>query len=244
MSFSLRHSRSLDRKRRRRRFLKWIFVAGALFGLGIAAYQSGSTLARREVVRLQEEVDALRRQVEGLRRQNAVLASDAGDARTRQRELQQRYDADVPTGNARVLLDLVRERLSAGVSPERLEFMISSATEKPECDGSPVTKRFLVRTPLSSGANDSVSFADRTLTVSASGESATTEGGAPQAWYDPAKPVAISLTALGGETVRIDGKLPLHKSLVHNGSEYRFTAETGERRGFMDVTADRCNFPG
>ncbi|MEK9646789.1 MAG: hypothetical protein VW547_14725 [Alphaproteobacteria bacterium] len=38
--------------------------------------------------------------------------------------------------------------------------------------------------------------------------------------------------------------MPLHKSLLHNGSEYRFTAAIGERRGFIDITADRCDFSG
>jgi hypothetical protein len=42
--------------------------------------------------------------------------------------------------------------------------------------------------------------------------------------------------------MEIEGKLPLHHSLQVGDSEYRFTATAGDR-GFMNVTADRCNFP-
>lgn len=244
MSLSLRQTRTLDRRRRRLRFFKWILVVGFLAGLGVAAYESGSVLAQRDVARLTEEVAALTRDVDVLRKQNAHLAGDAGSARTRERELQQQYSEDVPTGDARTLLDHVRRRLAEGVSADRLALMISSATEKPVCDGQPVTKRFMVRTPLTRGANDAAGFADRTISVSATGESAVSDGGSPEAWFDAAKPVVVNFVMIGGATVTADGMLPLHKSVVHNGSEYRFTAEIGDRRGFVEVTADRCEFAG
>ena len=244
MSLSLRQSRALDRRRKRLRFIKWILVIGALGGLGVVAYETGSVLAQRDVARLSEEVADLQRQVDVLRKQNAHLATNAGAARLRERDLQRRYDEDVPTGDARELLDRLRGKLAAGVSPDRLAFMIASATDRPVCDGAPETKRFLVRTPLARGANDAVGFADRTITVSATGASATSETGAPEAWFDPGKPVVLKLVAIGGDAVTVDGLLPLHESVVHNGSEYRFTAEIGERRGFIEVTADRCDFPG
>lgn len=244
MSLSLRQSRALDRRRRRARFVKWIFALAILGGLGVAAYESGTHLARREVVRLDREVAVLRQQVDGLKKQNAVLAGDAGAARLRERDLQRRYAADVPTGDAKALLDLVQQRLKAGVSPDRLKFMIGAATAQPKCDGKPVTKRFIVRTPLTAGANDTVTFADRSITVSASGTPALAANGAPEAWFDPGAPVTLVFTALGGDAVTAKGMLPLSKSVVHNGSEYRFTARIGQTRGFVDVTADRCDFPG
>ena len=244
MSFSIRQSRALDRRRRRLRFLKWILVIGVLCGLGLAAYESGSTLARRDVTRLEERVAALQDEVEQLKQQNSRLAGDAGAARLSERELQRRYDADVPTGEAKLLLEQVQKRLADGVTADRLGFMIDAATDTPACDGAPVTKRFIVRTPLTRGANDVAGFADRAITVSASGASTINQSGAPEAWYDPSQPVAIEFTLLGGKTLSVDGVLPLHKSVVHNGSEYRFVAVAGERRGFLEVTADRCAFPG
>lgn len=243
MAITIRQSRALDRRRRRLRFLKWIVVIGGLGGLGLAAYESGSTLARRDVTRLEQQVADLHGDAELLKKQNARLAGDAGTVRLREQELQRRYKADVPDGDARVLLSQVQKRLAAGVSAERLSFMIAATTDQPVCDGKPVTKRFAVRTPLTRGANDTAGFAGRAITVSASGSSAMNANGAPEAWYDANKPVIVRFVALGGKSITVDGMLPLHKSVVHNGNEYRFVAAIGDRRGFLDVTADRCDFP-
>lgn len=243
MGLDLRQSRYHDRRRKRWRLLRWLVVFGAIAALGAVSYRSGSELAAREVRRLEQEVDALTQQISVLQAQNAQLAGESGAARMRQQELQRRYDEEVPTGDARVLLDAVNARLAAGVGPDRLRFMLDAASERPACDGNPVTKRFLVRTPISSGANDSVGFAASALTVTAQGESATTERGAPEAWYDPAKPVTLVIAALGGARTEETGLLPLHKSVVHNGDEYRFTATAAEQRGFLTVTADRCPLP-
>lgn len=197
MYLSLRQSRKMDRRRRRLRFVKWIVVVGLLAGLGMAAYETGSVLAQREVARLGDEVASLQRQVEVLRRQNAHLATDAGAARLRERDLRLRYEADMPDGAVKALLDRIRARLADGVSAEHLDFMVSTATGAPACDGQPETERLMVRTPLSRGANDAAGFADRTISVSATGASATSEGGAPELWFDPGKPVVLSFVEAG-----------------------------------------------
>ena len=66
--------------------------------------------------------------------------------------------------------------------------------------------------------------------------------GKPEAWYDPAKPVAITFTKLGGSSEKIEGVLPLHKSVVFGGDEYRFSILSG-KQSFVTISATRCNFP-
>ena len=74
------------------------------------------------------------------------------------------------------------------------------------------------------------------------GQSATSASGQPEGWYDPAKPVVLKFSHLGGESSEVTGMLPLHHSMLVGDSEYRFTATAGDR-GFINVTADRCKFP-
>lgn len=243
MGLGLRESRHRDRRRRRSRLIRWLIGIGAIVALGAISYRSGSELANREVRRLEQDVAGLTRQIGELQQQNARLVGEAGAARMRQQELEKRLAEEVPTGEALELLQALNAKLAAGVSAQRLKFMIDAAAESPQCDGKPTTKRFLVRTPIYSGANDSVGFADSAITVTAQGESATSSAGAPEAWYDPAKPVRIAIVALGGKEVEAAGLLPLHKSVVYNGSEYRFTATAADQRGFVTVTADRCPLP-
>lgn len=243
MGLGLRQSRYHDRKRRRSRVFRWVLVLGALSALGAVTYTSGSELAEREVRRLERDMAALTQQIDALKAQNAKLAGDNGAAILRLQDLQRRYDAEVPAGPALELLAAVNARLKEGVSPERIRFMLDAASQRQSCDGKPQTKRFIVQTQITSGANASVGFANSAITVTAQGESAVSQSGAPEAWFDPAKPVTLSFAALGGEKVQVSGTLPVHRSVVYNGDEYRFTATQAETRGFVTVTADRCALP-
>lgn len=243
MSSGLRESRNFARRQRRRRVLKRFFVLAALAGLGLMAYISGKALSQRALHQARDEVSRLKASVATLERRNMELREAAAIAKRETTELQRRYESDVPKGRRKTLLALIDEQLGKGAKIERLSFLISAASLEEKCDGKPVTKRFIVRTPLYDGASASVRFADDALTVTAEGEPALDDQGRVLAWYDPAKPVTLGLARLGKAPQKLSGKLPMHHALVVNGSEYRLSVVQGERRGFVNVTADRCRFP-
>lgn len=241
---SLGHSHTRKRQRRQRRIavLKWTVTLALLVAAGIYAYNTGSTLARQEVIRLAEEIDSLKTTIDDMARQNAQLAAEVEQARLREQQWQSRYKAEVPTGEPRELLSLIERRLADGVAPDRLAFVIGAAKSERVCDEAPETKRFVVPTPIYRGPSDSVSFADGAITVTALGESALNDGGNPEAWYDPAQPISLRFTQLGGESSEVVGALPLHHSVVMGDNEYRFTIVAGQR-SFVNVTGDRCDYP-
>jgi len=242
MTLGLRDSRN----RRRRRFwmgvAKWMVVLIALFAAGFYAYRTGSKLAEHDVTKLRENVAELSATVETLAAENASLKQELAAANARAAEWQSRYEREVPTGAIKQLTDLVGQKVRDGVAMERLSFLINAAGATPDCDNRPVTKRFIVPTPLYRGENSWIGFAEGSVTITAAGESAVNANGQPEGWYDPAKPVTIRFTRLGGETEEVSGLLPLHHSVRVGDSEFRFTAVAGDR-GFMNVTADRCSFP-
>lgn len=242
MAFGLRESRTLQRRARRRRMLWWLAVLAGLIAAGYYAYETGAMLARQDVTTLKGEVDKLESSVEALTQTNAELQSAVQAERQRNQAWQQRYEADVPTGQRAALLDLVQARLAAGLTVQRLTSLIQSARAERRCDQNPVTKRFVVQNPLHTGANSAVSFADNRVTVTANGASAVNASGSPEGWYDPGKPVTARFTLVGGETFMAEGLLPLHQSVVAGGNEYLFTLVAGDR-GFVTVTADRCDYP-
>ncbi|MFN4088626.1 MAG: hypothetical protein ACK4QW_06215 [Alphaproteobacteria bacterium] len=129
------------------------------------------------------------------------------------------------------------------MAPDRLAFVIGAIDPKDNCRGRPETRRFILPTPAASGGNDTVAFADGSIRITGRGESVMGAGGAPQGWFDPAKPVTIRFVQLGGRTSETAGVLPLTHSVVQNKREYRFTIAAGEPRGFVFVTADECAFP-
>lgn len=242
MSLGLHESRTRRRRRARWAVAKWVIALGLIVGAGVYAYDRGNEIARSQVTDLEREIAVLNQRISDLETENARLRADQIVARQRLEEAKALYARDVPRGQLAALLGQLREKLDAGVDRERLEFLIASAANPRNCDEQPVTKRFLVRTPLYQGANDSVSFADGAITVTATGEAATDADGRVEAWFDPAKPITLQLTRIGGEAVQETGKLPLHASLVAGGNEYRFTAVEGPQ-GFVQVTGDRCDYP-
>ena len=136
---------------------------------------------------------------------------------------------------------MVIERLDAGVSVERMAFLIQAAEEARDCR--PVeSKRFLVKTPLHSGANTVVSFASDAIVVTGTGASAKTSDGLPQAWFDPVEPVTVQIVPINGRTVELVGTLPLQGSVVQGGLEHRFQLRAGAT-GFIQVAAESCAYP-
>lgn len=210
---------------------------------GAYSYRFGAQLAEREVVQRDERIAALSQEVAGLQQQSAGLATDLARAREEIAAWQARYEREVPTGFIREMMQLVKQKLEAGAEQERLAFLVAAADQPRSCDGEPETKRFIVTTELQSGgANDAVSFGERAITVTAVGAAARDPNGNMEAWYDPEKPVTVTFTQLGGKTITAEGTLPLHHSVVSGDSEFRFTALPGAR-GFLTVTADRCDYP-
>lgn len=229
--------------RRRWRFLKLLIFMAFLGGMGMLAYQTGTVLAQREATRLRLEVDRLSTDLTATRGDNVKLRQETQAAKAAEAEWRQRYESAVPTPEVGDLLALIREQIKKGADAERIRFLVGTAANERSCDGQPVSKRFLVRTPLYQGANDAVTFGDNAITVTAEGESATNADGNPEAWYDVAKPVKIRFIELGGKATEASGMLPLQHSVVRGDREYRFSIVAAERRGFVTVTGDSCAFP-
>ncbi len=243
MSLGLHETRVRRQRRVRWTIAKWTITLGAILAAGVFAYRTGTGLAEREVVVLNRELTSLSDKVAALQKQNTELRATEILLNQRRGEADARYKRDVPAGRMAAILGQLQAKLDKGVKLARLEFLVASADNPRECDVEPATKRFLVQTPLYSGANDAVSFAGGTITVTAQGESAVSGDGQVEAWYDPAKPVTAYFTAVGGKVSDKTGLLPLHTSVVHEGHEYRFSVLAAGTRGFAQVTGDRCNYP-
>ena len=244
MSFGLYKDRVSERRRRHlaMTLVKW--SAGlAIVGIaGFYAYQIGSNLARKDVGELKAEVAKLSKTVAGLKRENASLRTQAMKVTARERKLTERFRRELPPENTRALIAKLKERLDEGVGEDRLAFVIGAAKKLRSCEGTPVTRRFIVKTPIYHGANDSVTFAENTITVTAEGGSEKNPEGKPEAWFDPAQPVTARFAQIGGEVSEVTGLLPLHHSVVISSTEYKFSVIKGAR-GFVKITGDRCRYP-
>ncbi len=241
MSFGFAEQKAA--RRRRWRIIRWLLTTAILLVLGVASYWTGAKLAVSEVSRLEDKVAALEKAAAELRDRNAALESETATAREGESKWQERYKAEVPTGKSRELLTLIESEIARGADPERVAFLVGTAADERSCDSELQTKRFLLRTPLYTGANDAVSFADNAIIVTGEGALSRDAEGKPEAWFDPAQPVTLRFVEPGGAGSEASGVLPLYHSVVRGDREYRFTITSSDSQGFITVTAERCAFP-
>lgn len=242
MSLGLYETRARRKRRVRWAIAKWVIGLALIVAAGVFAYRTGSTLGQQKAVALEQELRGTSDRLAELVKEKGDLQAALDQAKAELASLQARYEQDVPSGPLAEILGLAQDKLREGVKPGRIAFLLGAVEKQRDCDPAPAEKRFLVTTPLSTGGNDSVSFADGAIVITAEGESAITSDGRPEAWFDPALPVTLRFADLDGRVAEASGVLPLRHSLVTRGREYRFNVVPGAR-GFVQVTGDSCVFP-
>lgn len=231
--------RSRRQRERSKRFWTGLFKFAVFLGIiGATAYYSyeaGTQLAAQEIADLKAEITDLSETTQSEQARAARLETELTEARQTAEDFRLRYEEVAPQEVQEVLAE-VREKMSAGLSPDRLAFVVSQAHPPRNCTEAE-TRRFIAKTENYDGANTWVRF-DDLVTVSGTGQAAN-QG--REQWFDPAEPVTVTFTPLGGETEQISGQLPLQHSMVVKDKEYRFTAAPGAR-GFIEITADWCDY--
>jgi hypothetical protein len=233
------------RRHRRRRALwrvfQFVFAIAAVLSVGSYGYQVGVSAHQARTDQLEADLVRFQSANLDLRDQIALTRQQAAEAAAALESMRGRYAAEIPSGVAADLLADLRAQLSAGVEPERLAHLIEAAARTDSCREEPVTKRFMPRTPISTGPLSYVRFGDR-ITVTGQGESAHSEAGLPEAWYDPTQPIRLEFRTMDGAITRIEGVVPLNHRMVVDGKEYRFSAVNGAAR-FVEMTAQACALP-
>jgi hypothetical protein len=235
-----------DRRRRHRRQVLWrlarlLLAVMVVFGVGSYAYEVGVSATQARTEKLEADLDRFQSANLDLRDQLSLIRQRSDEAEQALDELRRRYAAEVPSGELAALLAEVDAQLTAGVEPERLAFLIGAAALDEVCAGEPEVKRFMPRTPITTGPVSYVRFADR-ITVTGAGESARNADNLAEAWYDPAAPIRLDFQTLDGAISSIEGALPLTHKMVVDGKEYRFSVVASERR-FVEVAAQACALP-
>ncbi|MDR3515476.1 MAG: hypothetical protein P4M00_06655 [Azospirillaceae bacterium] len=233
-----------ERRRRSRIRASAIKIALGIVCIGVIAafsYQIGIEQLKNRDASLRDELtEANRRHDEiekvALQWQAVAQASDA-----KLKDLAARYNQDVPQGDVVRLSRLISEKLTAGVTVDRLAFVISQAQNARNCQATE-TKRFVLSTPIYKGANASAGFANGAITVTGEGISARNAAGNQEGWFDPAAPVTLHFLPVGGKETVVTGKLPMQKSIVAGATEHRFVITAGQR-SFVEVAADHCPYP-
>jgi hypothetical protein len=226
------------------RVVGWILGLAFIIAIGAWSYRTGSSLARQEEARLRAEVTSLTETMETVEERNTALNAALERAQTEKADAEARYARDVPDAETARIVELVRMRRADGVPADRIAEVVRAVTPQWRCTGDPVTRRFIIRTPLTTTpGNDVAGFANNTITVTGTGVSEVDANGRPQSWYDPNQPVTLTFNRIGGgQPQDITGRLPLFYSVVSGNQIVRFSAVPGDR-AFINVTGQTCAYP-
>lgn len=242
MNYGLGLSEKKRVRERRNRFLKTVFYFGLLSAAGAYGYFEGKAEADRQVAIVEDQVKELTRENGRLNDQTRAATDKQSSALAEARSWRNKFENEIPTGATLEILELVKSRVQEGLEPQRLISLIGLAQNNQNCNPTPETKRFIVNTPLFTQIGNSISLAEGSITVTGDGLSTLNAEGKPEAWYDPAKPISITFTQLGGNSEKVEGILPIHKSIVFGSNEYRFSILSG-KQSFATISTTRCDFP-
>jgi hypothetical protein len=224
------------------RLLRGLLLGALVVGLGGYAYRVGESASHARVGKLENDLERFQRDNLALRDRLTGAVARADQASGALDRLRRRYAKDVPDGRLAALVDRLEAQLAAGVDAERLTFLIEAAGQEVACATDPETKRFAPRTPITEGPISFVRIAER-VTITGRGESARTEDGLTEAWFDPGRPIRLDFQTLDGAVTTIEGIVPIQHRMIVDGAEYRFSVVNGER-SFVEVTAQICELPG
>lgn len=251
-----------DERRRRSQFVRLllgVLLLGAIFALLTLAYRVGLREQAIELEEQQREVRTLRLTLERERQARAEVTAARDAAQADATGLRQRIQNEVPVGVAKQMLDLARERIAAGVRPERVASALQRAENAKNCEPA-VARRLTVRSPLPPPPLAAPPFAapgtrappqpviaqptviGEQLTLLVEGQAARDAGGQPLPVYDPAEAVQLRLVAGGAKLPDVEGKLPLSHVLFTGSWEYRL-ALSAAQRGQVTLVIERCPFP-
>jgi len=231
MSLGLAHRKELQKRRNQRfwTFFKLIFILSILIGSSYFAFDTGQKIALRSMDYNSEKFDQQAADLENLR----IELGNTEAALNKMQKL-------LPNDTIQNLLLIINQKVSDGISPQRMSSLIAGMSKDAKCTEAALAKRIVIHTPVSQAKNGSISFYRGLITITAKGSPTVNEDGNPEAWFDPLKPVTASFTLPGGETQEASGLLPLYHTVVVQNKEYRFTI-ISERRSFADITVQSCD---
>lgn len=231
MSLGLAHRKELQKRRNQRfwTFLKVIAFLVTVIGCSYFAFDTGQEIALRSMVYSKEKIDLQTTELEKMR-------LELGNTEAALNKMQKL----LPNAEIQNLLLVITQKAANGIKPDRMATVITGMSKDAQCSEQPMTKRFVISTPVSQQADSAVSFYRGLVTVAGKGSPTLNEDGNPEAWFDPAKQVTATFTLPGGEAQKATGILPLYHSVIVTDKEYRFTIISG-RQSFADITVISCN---
>lgn len=233
------------RRRAWRRMAAWLALVVVLAVISGTAYQLGVSQGRTEAARLEQDLAGLREAHRAMAERTARAEQQAEAATARADRLQRQLETELPQGVLKDLSNRLAERLSQGVPPERLAFLLDQAVIVRACARDLERQHLAVHTTQATVPAGAAAFAEGRILVSAEGAAAVGPMVAEevQPGFDPTRPIVLRFLAIDGDVGTVRGVLPLTYALAQGKDEFQFAIQASDRPGQIDITSQRCPLP-
>ena len=239
-----------ERQQRAKRRMWWVLLIGVgaaafVFLAVIFIFQTARELSKIDMEKRDQEIAALNARIQQQEVEKQHLAYQTKAAMDQVEDWKRKYDIGVPNGISKTLFDQMQVQLQKGVPPDRMALFIDQAAKPRSCDPAPENIQLYVRTGIGKpGGKFETTFGGHRLNLALNGDPAVNDDGQKEAWFDTEKPINVTFTDPLGQHSELNGILPLKHQMVVGDSEFQIAIAVEEkRRGYVQVTAARCNFP-
>lgn len=225
------------RKRELKSQVGWLIM---LVILGLAVWlgwfwgysQSAAVISgnAERAIMLGQENDRLEQKIATLNNQ-----LDQEQARRREAELLSDTASDP---SMRELDRMVAHYLSKGVDADQIKLALQSLAQPERCRAVE-QQDIAVATGYFAGKEATAEMLGGSVQVFVEGETGH-ESSRERPWFDPAKPVSIRITYLGGEKM-VTGPLPLETSLIADTWLIKVTAQATALQGYVELNLEKCS---
>ena len=224
----------------------WALASGAVFLAALVFWfgrEVGGFEAAATIRSLESQLADLDGRTATVERERAQAEQHLAEERTAAARRIALLQTQVPQGEFAGLVELLRDKAAAGVTLERLRFVLAQAGTQRSCRDGLTKRRLTPRLPDDLDPLQTVAFLDNRITISADGRRVATDGDRPHGGFDPQAPVDIRLLRIGGAVEHVQGTLPLGHSIVADEREYRFGFASSAKSPTIEITLQDCAYP-
>ena len=181
MNFGMYDSGRRYRRQQAARRNKFILVVILIMTVAGLSYWWGAEHVLSSEAAYKQQYETIKSERTSMENTITALRAEVASTNTRYKQLDDKFNLEVPQGDFKRLADLVKKQLDAGIKVERLALAIESARPPRNCSD-PVVKRFVVRTPVYSGPQGAVLFGNGVVTIAGEGQPSVNATGQKEAW--------------------------------------------------------------
>lgn len=241
MAYQFHNRRKRERNKKIFRMVKLCFFLGLPVLAALIGYDKGKEDAKTESSQHSLKIDELIESRKKLQSDHEKLKAEFEDVSINYKTILDEFQNLNGDAEHKDLLGLIIDLRNKDVSMDRIQHYIQLAGKAQTCfeKGS---KRFRIKSPVSSNTDLNVTFSNGDILIYGEGEAFYNADGKPEAWFDESKPVKVTIEKIDDKPQMIEKILPLEHIFFVKGVEHTLKVVKTDSLGIVNASLEVCHF--